>query len=114
MKKLLLLTALFCASLLCGCKEDSDPAPGSLYLYETAVRVDAGAGAHSLTLFSTSAWSAEPDSWITLDPGSAESKGIRVVRLNFEQNTTGAERTGTVLFRAGTYTETFTITQKAN
>lgn len=113
MKKLLLFTALFCVFLLSGCKDDEEPVPGSLYLYSTSARVDAVAGSHSVTLFSTTAWEADADAWITVDPESVDRKGICAVRLTYGQNTTGDERSGTVLFRTGACTETFTITQKA-
>ena len=39
-------------------------------------------------------------------------KGIHVVKLSYTANPSAAPRTGTVTFKAGTYTETFTLTQK--
>lgn len=104
---------LLCLSATGGCDDDTEQAPDSVYLYSTSASVAAGAGSHSVTVFSTCAWEAAGDGWITVDPFSAGEKGIYVVKLGFGENTTGAPRTGSVVFKAGSYTETFTLTQKS-
>ena len=53
------------------------------------------------------------DDWITVEPLSGGEKGIFAVHLGFGANDTGAPRTGRVVFEAGTYSETYTLTQKA-
>ena len=49
----------------------------------------------------------------TIEPLSGGEKGIFAVHLSFGANDTGALRTGRVVFEAGTYSETYTLTQKA-
>ena len=56
---------------------------------------------------------ATGDDWITIEPLSGGEKGIFAVHLSFGANDTGALRTGRVVFEAGTYSETYTLTQKA-
>ena len=48
----------------------------------------------------------------TANPAAGGEKGIHVVKLSYTANPSAAPRTGTVTFKAGTYTETFTLTQK--
>lgn len=111
-KQLLLLFTLVCVCLANSCKDDDEAAPDSVYMYSTALTVDSAAGTHSVTIFTTCAWTATGDTWITVDPISGGEKGIHVVKLGYTANPTAGERTGTVTFKAGTYTETFTLTQK--
>ena len=47
-----------------------------------------------------------------VNPVAGGEKGIHVVKLSYTANPSAAPRTGTVTFKAGTYTETFTLTQK--
>ena len=61
----------------------------------------------------TCGWKATGDDWITIEPLSGGEKGIFAVHLSFGANDTGALRTGRVVFEAGTYSETYTLTQKA-
>lgn len=112
-KQLLFLLIVTCASLAGSCRDDEPSATDSLYMYSTSATVDAAAGSHSVTIFTTRAWEASGDGWITVDPLSGGEKGIFAVHLSFGANDTGAPRTGKVLFSAGTYTETYTLTQKA-
>ena len=67
----------------------------------------------SVTIYTTCGWKATGDDWITIDPLSGGEKGIFAVHLSFGANDTGALRTGRVVFEAGTYSETYTLTQKA-
>ena len=71
------------------------------------------AGTQSVTIYTTCGWKATGDDWITIEPLSGGEKGIFAVHLSFGANDTGALRTGRVVFEAGTYSETYTLTQKA-
>ena len=75
--------------------------------------MSADAGTKSVTIFTTCGWTAAGDTWIDVNPASGGEKGIHVVKLTYSANGTGAERTGVVTFKAGTYTETFTLRQEA-
>ena len=70
-------------------------------------------GTQSVTIYTTCGWKATGDDWITIEPLSGGEKGIFAVHLSFGANDTGALRTGRVVFEAGTYSETYTLTQKA-
>ena len=71
----------------------------------------AAAGTRAVTIAATSDWTAvSNDEWITVNPTSGP-KGMQEVILSFQENTTGAKRTGSVTFTAGTYSETFVLTQ---
>lgn len=101
--------------LVGGCKDDDDkPVTDSVYLYTTSQTVADEAGSCSVTIFATCAWDAAADDWIALEPLSGGEKGIYVVKLAFDENFTAEERSGSVVFKAGSYTETFTLTQESN
>ena len=71
----------------------------------------AAAGTRAVTIAATSDWTAVSNNeWITVNPASGP-KGMQEVILSFQENTTGAKRTGSVTFTAGTYSETFVLTQ---
>lgn len=71
----------------------------------------AQAGTRAVTIAATVDWSAVSDvDWITVNPSSGP-KGMQEVILSFTENTTGAKRTGSVTFTAGTYSETYLLTQ---
>ena len=112
-KHLLLLLTLVCVCLTSSCKDEDEAAPDSVYMYSTTGTVDAAAGTHSVTIFTTCAWEASGDDWVTIEPLSGGEKGIFAVHLSFGANDTGSPRTGSVVFNAGTYSETYTLTQKA-
>ena len=68
-------------------------------------------GTRAVTIAATADWSAISNSdWITVNPSSGP-KGMQEVVLSFEENTTGAKRTGSVTFTSGSYSETYTLTQ---
>lgn len=111
-KQLLFIAVLLCACLAGSCKDD-DPAAPTPLLHSTSGTVEAAAGTQSVTIYTTCGWKATGDDWITIDPLSGGEKGIFAVHLSFGTNDTGALRTGRVVFEAGTYSETYTLTQKA-
>jgi hypothetical protein len=111
--QLLFIAVLLCACLAGGCKDDTPSAPDSVYMYSTSGTVEAAAGTHSVTIFTTCGWEATGNDWITVEPISGGEKGIFAVHLSFGANNTGSTRTGQVVFKAGTYSETYTLTQAA-
>lgn len=115
MKQLLSLIVLLCVTVFffTGCSDDDESsAPDSVYSFSTEGTVDSAEGTKSITIFTTCGWAAETQAdWITIDPAYGDSKGIFAVHLDYEANTTGAARVGEVVFVAGTYQETYTLTQ---
>ncbi len=116
-KHLLFLFALLCVGFACGCSDDDEKAPDSVFLYSTSTPAGnpepAEGGVRSVTIFTTCAWTATSQaSWITVSPASGSEKGIHAVHLTFAANDSGAQRSGTVLFQAGGYSETYTLIQK--
>ena len=82
-KHLLLLLTLVCVCLTSSCKDEDEAAPDSVYMYSTTGTVDAAAGTHSVTIFTTCAWTAAGDTWITVNPVAGGEKGIHVVKLSY-------------------------------
>lgn len=73
---------------------------------------EAAAGTRAVTIAATCDWKAVSNhSWITVSPDSGKV-GVQEVILTYEAND-GELRTGSVTFTAGTYSETFKLTQKA-
>lgn len=113
------MSAALSLCLLSGCQKgrhlhmEDAPTPQSVYVWtQPGSPVEASAGVKNVTIYATSAWTAESQaSWITLSAESGE-KGAQEVSLTYQANTTGAQRTGVVAFTSGSYTETFTLTQK--
>lgn len=111
-KQLLFIAVLLCACLAGSCKDDDPAAPDSLYMHSTSGTVEAVAGTQSVTIYTTCGWKATGDDWITIEPLSGGEKGFRrSPQLRGQRH--GALRTGRVVFEAGTYSETYTLTQKA-
>ena len=68
-------------------------------------------GTRAVTIMATSNWTAVSNaSWLTVSP-SEGGVGMNEVILHFTENTTGAERKGTVTFTAGNYSEPSVLTQ---
>lgn len=108
------LMSLLCLMAMTACSED-DPAPGpdSMYLYNTEATVDADEGSMPVTIVTNRSWTVTPEAnWITASPDRGDDKGEYEVVLKYTANPDATPRTATVLFRGGTYTVTYTLTQK--
>jgi hypothetical protein len=113
LKHLLLLMAFFALAAVSCQKQEAQPTPESVAIITQpdAKGEPAAAGTRPVTIAATSDWSAvSNDAWITVSPASGP-KGMQEVILSFEENTTGAKRTGSVTFTSGKHSETFLLTQ---
>ncbi len=111
-RKLLFLALLLTAFAAWSCTEEAASAPDSVSMFSTEGTVEVTAGTRNVTIFTTCAWEASGDEWISIEPAGGDAKGIHEVKLTYGENTSGAPRTGTVTFKAGRYTQTYTLTQK--
>lgn len=69
-------------------------------------------GYRKVTIAATADWTATSDvGWLTVSPFSG-GKGIQEVTLHFQSNGTNKYRTGTITFKSGGRSETFTLTQQ--
>lgn len=95
-------------------KQETTQTPESVTVITQPVETGEGAaaGTRAVTIAATCHWTAVSNNdWITVSPDSGEV-GVQEVILTYTENTTGAERTGSVTFKAGTYSETFTLKQQ--
>ena len=120
MKKILLLLAVAGLAIGVGScqKERQHETPASVALYtHPGKAVPAASGTIGVTVSATvDGWKAESKAdWITvaLAPGMEVTKGVREVILTYTENTTGAKRSGDVVFSVGAQSETYTLTQEA-
>lgn len=67
-------------------------------------------GTDQITIFATCDWELDGEEWFTITPSSG-TRGISESTITTTENTTGADRTGTVRLKAGSYTGTYTFTQ---
>lgn len=112
MKRFFWIVGLLACMPLAACDDDNPEITDSAVVYTAGGTVNASDIEKSITLYATCDWTAAGSEWITVEP-AAGSQGVFAVRLSFGANGTGSPRTGTVTFTAGTYTETYTFTQKA-
>lgn len=111
MKNYLLLIFVLTGCLLLGsCNDREEPLPDSVYMFGNSGDAPRTAGEKSITVYATRPWTASADPWITVEPASGE-QGIHAVHLSFGENPGDEPRRGKVTFRAGTYTDTYTLTQ---
>lgn len=111
--KLVLMVAALFAICVSSCqKVETQQSPESVaVITQPQPKGEPGTqGTRPVTIAATSDWTATSDcTWLTVTPASG-SKGMQEVILSFDDNP-GEERTGTVTFTAGTYSETFTLVQ---
>lgn len=112
-KILLLIVAILTIGIVSCQKQETEQSPESVAVITKpdAKGEPATAGTRAVTIAATTKWAASSDvEWITVTPASGE-KGMQEVILSFTANTTGEARVGKVTFTAGTYSESFTLTQ---
>ncbi len=113
-KKLSLIAAIFVAVGMVSCQKVQTPqTPESVALYtHSDPKAKASAsGSIGVTICATSEWTATPTvDWITVTPESG-GRGINEVVLTYEQNTSGAQRQGGVVFASKGNSETYVLTQ---
>ncbi len=113
-RKILLLISAFLVLGLGACQKQETPKTPESVAVITQPQPKgepATSGTRAVTIAATSAWTATSDcAWIVVTPASGE-KGMQEVKLQYAENTTGEARTGVVTFKAGTYSETFTLVQ---
>jgi hypothetical protein len=119
MKRFLMLLAV--AALAVGAvscqKEIKHETPASVALYTHPAKPEpASAGKRAVTVTATvDGWSVQSKAdWITvsLAQGMEYTRGVREVILTFTENTSTSPRSGDVVFSAGSYSETYTLTQE--
>ncbi len=69
-----------------------------------------GGGTDQITIYATCGWSLEGEDWFTIEPASGD-KGVSESVITTLPNATGADRTGTIRLKAGSYTGTYTFIQ---
>lgn len=107
------ILASMALSLLAGCQHvDAPDTPESVSVRTIADNpVSSSAGTRCLTIDATRAWKATAEcDWITVSPDSGE-RGVNEVTLSIKANGTGSDRSGTVRFTAGSYSEVYTLEQ---
>lgn len=112
MKRFFRIASLLLCTAFAACADDDPKTTDSAVVYTAEGSVNANDVEKSITLYTTCDWTATSDEWITVEPAGG-SRGIHAVHLTFGKNDTGSPRTGTAAFTAGSYTETYTFTQKA-
>ena len=109
----LVLLAISCG----GTKDNTEPETFTVSVNPTSLAVDAGKGSASVEVTASGPWSAyaadECSSWVTkVDPSySSDPKGTLTVY--FDENLSGADRSGEVVVKCGTTRHRFTVTQSA-
>ncbi len=68
-------------------------------------------GTDCITIYASCPWTLGGEDWFTITPSSGNA-GISESTLTTTANTTGADRIGTITLKAGSYSSTYTFTQK--
>lgn len=113
--KFLWLIAAFIAISFSACqKQETYQTPESVAVMtkpDASKNEPGQAGTRAVTIAATYDWTAvSNDAWITVSPSSG-GVGIQEVVLSFQENNTGAVRKGSVTFTAGSYSESYMLTQ---
>ena len=111
-----LLAGVFAfAALACNPQEETPKVEPALDVPTKAFTVEAAGGTATLTFTTNQDWTVTPsEDWVSVDPasGAAAEQAIEVT-VTVAANTVEAERTATVLVKAGELEETVTLTQVA-
>ncbi len=111
MAKLKFLFITLCVLCFAACTDDDDSF--SFNVSSSTVSIDAEAGATATLSFNvTTAWKASVDGdWLSVSPQSGEAGDCKVTVTVDKANDTGAVRTATLTFTAGSLTQSFTVSQ---
>lgn len=114
-KLLLALLALMpLAYVSCQKLNQDDYLPDSAW-FATADQIeDASAGTRRITVYATRDWvvtSSNPE-WVSVAPTSG-GQGVHELTVTFSANDGAQARVATIDCKAGDYTDTYTVTQKA-
>ena len=115
MRNRLSMIALITAIMAVSCQKlhRNDDVPDSAW-FATADQIEMSeAGTRRITVYTTCDWTVESSAeWVTVEPKSGKS-GVSELTLTFSENTGTEQRTAEINCTAGTYTDTYVITQKA-
>ena len=111
--KFFLAASLLLCEVSCQKQNESEVSDTVVIRTELTAKTPAtlvGGGTDQITIYATCDWSLEPEDWFTIEPKSG-SKGVSEAVITTQPNTTGADRTGTIRLKAGSYTGTYTFIQ---
>lgn len=112
--KIFLVAPLILGGVACQKQNESEVQDTVVIRTELKAKTPAtlvGGGTDQITIYATCDWSLEEgEDWFTIEPASGE-KGVSESVITTQPNTTGADRTGTIRLKAGSYTGTYTFTQ---
>lgn len=115
MKRIILALALVIAATAVSCQKvhEEDPLKDSAWFATANQTESAQAGTRRVTVYTTCDWTVSSNSdWVTVSPTSGPS-GVHEITLEFKENTTGEKRLAEIACVAGTYTDVYVLTQKA-
>ena len=111
LKHLLIGMLAFVAAV--SCKEDQPVETPTLKVSETSLSFAAEGGEKSFNLTANLDWTATPDAdWLSVEPTSGKgSDKATAIKVTADENTTAEARTATVKVKAGSLSETISVTQ---
>lgn len=116
MKRIILILALVISASAVSCQKvrDEGPLKDSSWFATENQTESAQAGTRRITVYTTCGWTATSSNpeWVTVSPTSGNA-GVHELTLTYSENTTGAKRTAEISCVAGSYTDVYVITQKA-
>lgn len=113
LKAISLISAVLLGAAACQKQNESeihDTVVIKTVLNATTPATLVGGGTDAITIFATCDWSVECEDWFTVEPATG-GQGISESVIKTQPNTTGADRTGTITLKAGTYSGTYTFVQ---
>ena len=111
--KLILAVPLVLGGLACQKQTESEVHDTVVIQTKLSARTPAtlvGGGTDLITIYATCDWSLEVEDWFTIEP-SKGTQGVSESVITTQPNTTGADRTGTIRLKAGSYSSTYTFIQ---
>ncbi|MGM9737488.1 MAG: BACON domain-containing protein [Candidatus Cryptobacteroides sp.] len=115
MRHRLSLLSLIVTPLLLSvaCQKEDESGIHDTAVIQTVLPAQPAQGAtKAVTIFATCGWTLEGEDWFTVEPAKG-GQGISESVISISPNNSGAERTGTIRIKAGTYSGTYTFKQKS-